>query len=453
MQRTTDMTTGNPVKLILRFAFPLILANLGQQLYMIVDAAIVGRGVGVKALASVGAADWIYWLILWTVIGFSQGFSVFVSKSFGEKNYAEMNKNIAMSSVLCVFLGILLTFAGLVVAPKLLNVLDTPQDIVGGARVYLTTMLSGTLIVTAYNMASSILRALGDGRSPLIAMGIAALLNVGLDLLFVFVFGWGIFGAALASVLAQLFSFLYCAFRIVKVDCIHLSKSAFELDFPLMKKLLVFGIPMAFQYIVIALGGIILQSTVNLQGSIFVAGFTAVNKLYGLLESTAISLGIAFSTFFAQNFGAENYKRVRNGLNTGIVMLVGASAIVTFIVLLFTEPLLKIFLDTTTPEGPEALKIGIKYLLVITIPLSVLYLLHLYKNALQSLGIASWSVVSGFGEFFMRVVMSKIVVLYLGTEVLFYVEPFAWLGGLVFVFVPYYILRNKILPASETYKQ
>ena len=453
MQRTTDMTTGNPVKHILKFAFPLILANLGQQLYMIVDAAIVGRGVGVKALASVGAADWIYWLILWTVIGFSQGFSVFVSKSFGEKNYAEMNKNIAMSSVLCVFLGILLTFAGLVVAPKLLNVLDTPQDIVGGARVYLTTMLSGTLIVTAYNMASSILRALGDGRSPLIAMGIAALLNVGLDLLFVFVFEWGIFGAALASVLAQLFSFVYCAFRIVKVDCIHLSKSAFELDFPLMKKLLVFGIPMAFQYIVIALGGIILQSTVNLQGSIFVAGFTAVNKLYGLLESTAISLGIAFSTFFAQNFGAENYKRVRNGLNTGIVMLVGASAIVTFIVLLFTEPLLKIFLDTTTPEGPEALKIGIKYLLVITIPLSVLYLLHLYKNALQSLGIASWSVVSGFGEFFMRVVMSKIVVLYLGTEVLFYVEPFAWLGGLVFVFVPYYILRNKILPASGTDNQ
>lgn len=453
MQRTTDMTTGNPVKLILKFAFPLILANLGQQLYMIVDAAIVGRGVGVKALASVGAADWIYWLILWTVIGFSQGFSVFVSKSFGEKNYAEMNKNIAMSSVLCVFLGILLTFAGLVVAPMLLDVLDTPQDIVGGARVYLMTMLSGTLIVTAYNMASSILRALGDGRSPLIAMGIAALLNVGLDLLFVFVFEWGIFGAALASVLAQLFSFVYCAFRIIKVDCIHLSKSAFELDFPLMKKLLVFGIPMAFQYIVIALGGIILQSTVNLQGSIFVAGFTAVNKLYGLLESTAISLGIAFSTFFAQNFGAENYKRVRNGLNTGIVMLVAASAIVTVIVLLLTEPLLKIFLDTTTPEGPEALKIAVKYLLVITIPLSVLYLLHLYKNSLQSLGIASWSVVSGFGEFFMRVVMSKIVVLYLGTEVLFYVEPFAWLGGLVFVFVPYYILRNKILPASGTDKQ
>ena len=453
MQRTTDMTTGNPVKLILKFAFPLILANLGQQLYMIVDAAIVGRGVGVKALASVGAADWIYWLILWTVIGFSQGFSVFVSKSFGEKNYAEMNKNIAMSSVLCVFLGILLTFAGLVVAPMLLNVLDTPQDIVGGARVYLTTMLSGTLIVTAYNMASSILRALGDGRSPLIAMGIAALLNVGLDLLFVFVFEWGIFGAALASVLAQLFSFVYCAFRIVKVDCIHLSKSSFKLDFPLMKKLLIFGIPMAFQYIVIALGGIILQSTVNLQGSIFVAGFTAVNKLYGLLESTAISLGIAFSTFFAQNFGAENYKRVRNGLNTGIVMLVGASAIVTVIVLLLTEPLLKIFLDTTTPEGPEALKIAVKYLLVITIPLSVLYLLHLYKNALQSLGIASWSVVSGFGEFFMRVFMSKIVVLYLGTEVLFYVEPFAWLGGLVFVFVPYYILRNKILPASGTDNQ
>ena len=449
MQRTTDMTTGNPVKLILKFAFPLILANLGQQLYMIVDAAIVGRGVGVTALASVGAADWIYWLILWTIVGFSQGFSVFISKSFGEKSYAEMNKNIAMSSVLCVFLGIILTAAGLIAAPILLDVLDTPQDIIGGARVYLTTMLSGTLIVTAYNMASSILRALGDGRSPLIAMGIAAFLNVGLDLLFVFVFEWGIFGAAFASVLAQLFSFVYCAVRIVRIDCIRLSKSIFRPDFPLMKKLLVFGIPMAFQYIVIALGGIILQSTVNLQGSIFVAGFTAVNKLYGLLESTAISLGIAFSTFFAQNYGAGNYKRVRNGLNTGIIMLVGASAIVTVIVLLFTEPLLKIFLDTTTPEGPEALKIGIKYLLVITIPLSVLYLLHLYKNVLQSLGIALWSVLSGFGEFFIRVFMSKAVVSLLGTEVLYYIEPLAWLGGLVFVFVPYYALRRKILPENK----
>ncbi len=452
MQRTTDMTTGSPVKLILKFAFPLILANLGQQLYMIVDAAIVGRGVGVKALASVGAADWIYWLILWTVIGFSQGFSVFISKYFGEKNYDEMNRNIAMSALLCLILGGLLTVAGLVIAPMLLDVLDTPQDIIGGAKIYLTTMLSGTLIVTAYNMASSILRALGDGRSPLIAMGIAALLNVGLDLLFVFVFEWGIFGAAFASVLAQFFSFIYCAFRIVKIDCIRLSRSTFKPDLLLMKKLLVFGVPMAFQYIVIALGGIILQSTVNLQGSIFVAGFTAVNKLYGLLESTAISLGIAFSTFFAQNYGAGNYKRVRSGLGTGIIMLVGASAIVTVTVLLFTEPLLRIFLDTATPEGPEALQIGIKYLLVITIPLSVLYLLHLYKNALQSLGIAFWSVVSGFGEFFMRVFMSKTVVSLLGTEVLFYVEPLAWLGGLVFVFVPYYVLRKKILPLKPTEK-
>ncbi len=449
MQRTTDMTTGNPVKLILTFAFPLILTNLGQQFYMIADAAIVGRGVGVKALASVGAADWIYWLILWTITGLTQGFSVFISKHFGEKNYRTMNKNIAMSAILCVVIGGILTIAGLLCAKPLLVVLKTPEDIFGGAQVYLLTMISGALVVTAYNMASSILRALGDGRSPLFAMAIAAALNIGLDLVFVFVFKFGIFGAALASVLAQLFSFIYCAARIVKIDCIDLTGDIWKPDFALLKKQLVFGLPLSFQYIVIALGGIILQSTINLQGSIFVAGFTAVNKLYGLLESSAISLGIAFSTFFAQNYGAGNYTRVRNGLKSGFVLSVGSSLIVTVAVLIFGERLLKLFLDTSVTEGPAAMEVAVKYLLVITIPLFILYLLHLYKNALQSLGIASWSVVSGFGEFFVRVFMGKVVVAMLGMETLYYIEPCAWIGGLVFVMVPYYVIRKKLLPQEN----
>ena len=167
MSKTVDMTLGSPTKHILRFAFPLLLTNLGQQLYMIVDAAIVGRGVGMKALAAVGATDWVYWLVLWTVIGLTQGFSTFVSRYFGDKNYKDMNKVIAMSTILCAVCGVLLMTAGLISALPLLKLLQTPADILDSAYTYLLTLIAGTLIITAYNMASSILRALGDGRTPL----------------------------------------------------------------------------------------------------------------------------------------------------------------------------------------------------------------------------------------------------------------------------------------------
>ena len=189
MKQITDMTRGKPVKLILSFALPLILTNVGQQLYMIVDSSVVGRGVGLKALAAVGSADWTYWLILWTVQGLTQGFAVFISRYFGKQDYRNLNKTIAMSTMLCTIIGIVLTAIGLFVANPLLVLLKTPDDIIDNAVVYLTTMIAGTLIVTAYNMAAAILRAFGDGKSPLIAMVIAALMNVGLDLLFVLEIG------------------------------------------------------------------------------------------------------------------------------------------------------------------------------------------------------------------------------------------------------------------------
>ncbi len=449
MQKTTDMTKGTPWKLILNFAFPLILTNLGQQVYMIVDAAIVGKGVGVKALAAVGSADWTYWMILWTIVGFTQGFSVFISRSFGDKNYGEMNKTIAMSTILCAVVGCILTPTGILATRPLLELLDTPSDIIDGAEIYLITMISGTLVVMAYNMAASVLRALGDGKTPLIAMLIAALLNVGLDLLFVIVFKWGIFGAAAASVLSQLVSFIYCFLQIKNIACIKMDPNAWKLDFKMLRNLLVFGLPLAFQYIIIALGGIILQSTINLQGSIFVAGYTAVNKIYGLLESTAISLGTAFSTFFAQNYGAGYIDRVKRGIGTAVKMSIMAALAISALALAFGKHMLRLFLDVSEEGGPEALEIGWYYLAVIAALLVILYLLHLYRNILQSMGIAVWSLLSGIAEFAVRVGMGKAVVAWIGTKTLFYIEPAAWLGGLLFVMIPYFFCRKKYLSESK----
>lgn len=449
MSRTTDMTVGSPTKHLLKFAFPLIITNLGQQLYMIADAAIVGRGVGVKALAAVGATDWSYWLILWTVVTLTQGFSTFVSRYFGEKNYKAMNKAIAMSTLLCIIIGGFFTVLGIVASEPLLALLKTPSDIVDGAKTYLITMISGTLIVTAYNMAASILRAFGDGKSPLIAMIISALLNIGLDILFVFSFDLGIFGAAIASVIAQFVSFIYCLIKIKKIEFVRLDRESRKIDIKMIKDLLVFGMPLALEMIVIALGGIILQSSINAQGSIFIAGYTATNKVYGLLESSGISLGLACSTFLAQNFGAGNFERVKKGVKTAILIVIIMALFVMAFVYVIRGELLQLFLDVNEEGGTEALEIAVHYITILLICLVSLYLLHIFRNALQAMEVSVWSMISGFIECAARVFMSKAVIHWIGNDALFISEPVAWIGALLSVMIPYFYYRKKLLKTEK----
>lgn len=439
------MTSGGIMQQMLKFAFPLILTNIGQQLYMIVDAAVVGRGVGVKALASVGSADWIYWLVLWTACAFTNAFSTFIARHFGEKDFEKLNKTLAISIILSAVLGILLTVAGLLASRPVLELLQTPADIIDGAEVYLITMISGTMIVVAYNLAAAILRAFGDAKSPLIAMIISALLNVGLDLLFVLVFHWGIFGAAFASILSQLVSFVYCYFCIRKIEYVNVEKEMWKLDWELIRSLTMFAIPMSIETIVIALGGIILQGTINGQGSVFVAGYTAVNKLYGLLECTAISLGVAFLTFFAQNHGAGKYDRVRRGVRSAFLLCIVAASIVGGIVWLFGKQLAGIFLDASLEDAAAAIEVAWSYLRVMSICMYILYLIYVYRKVLQGMGNAVWSMISGMAECVIRVGMGWLVAGGLSSQILFYVEPSAWLGALLFVAIPYYIVRKDYL--------
>ena len=449
MNRTVDMTVGNPAKHILKFAFPLLLTNLGQQLYMIVDASIVGRGVGVKALAAVGATDWSYWLVLWSIIGLTQGFATFVSRYFGEKNYKDVNKVIAMSTVLCIAIGVFMTVVGLVAARPLLELLNTPADIIEGATTYLITMVAGTLIVTAYNMASAILRAFGDGKTPLIAMVIAAVLNIGLDCLFVFGFQWGIFGAALASVISQLVSFVFCFVRIRSIDCVRMDRSVWKIDWKMVRDMLAFGLPLAFEHIIIAVGGILLQSAVNLQGSIFIAGYTATNKVYGLLECSAISVGLASSTFLAQNYGAGQLERVKTGVKAASGIVTVMAVVVLSFVLLVKRYLLMLFLNVNEAGGPEALVIADRYLTIMTGFLVILYLIHVFRNALQAIKISLWSMISGIAECICRIFMAKVVIHWMGTDALFVSEPVAWLGALLCVVIPYFYYRNKLLKSDK----
>ena len=449
MSRTKDMTLGNPAKLILTFSIPLILTNIGQQFYMIVDAAIVGRGVGVKGLAAVGATDWSYWVVLWTITTMTQGFATFVARYFGEKDYEKMNKVIANSLLLSAGVAVALTVAGLALVRPVLTLLKTPADIAEESATYLSTLIVGTLAVAGYNITAAILRALGDGKTPMIAMVIAALLNIGLDLLTVFVFHWGVFGAALASVIAQLFAFAYCLRQILKIEFVSLNKQTLRPDFPMIKELLLFGLPLALQYMVINASGMVLQSTVNLQGSIFVAGYTANNKVYGLLECSAISLGAAATTFFSQNYGAKKLERVRTGVRATAIIGIGMAVVVGAFMLLFGRQLLSLFIDHTETGSQEAVGIGYHYLTIMSLSLIILYLIYVYRSILQAMGSSIPSMISGFTECGARVLVAKGLFVWVGQESLYFAEPAAWLGSLVFIMGAYYVLRNRYLKPTR----
>ncbi|MBQ2999611.1 MAG: polysaccharide biosynthesis C-terminal domain-containing protein, partial [Clostridia bacterium] len=333
-----------------------------------------------------------------------------------------------------------------VFARPLLLLMDTPEEILYDATVYLITMLLGTLIVTAYNLAASILRALGDSKTPLVAMIIAAVLNIALDLLLVVVFHWGVFGAAFASVISQLISFVFCFLKIRKIEIVRLDKEAFRWDGALAWETLSIGLPLAIQYMIINFGGMILQATVNGLGSGFVAGYTASKKLYGLLECTAVSLGAAFTTYTAQNFGARQYRRIRHGVGVGMVLSVVAAGIFIVLLLPFLRQLPLLFIDAAESE---AIDVGVHFLLRMILAMPILYLVYVHRSALQAIGVASWSLISGIFETVVRVSVATVGFSLWGERVLYYSEPLSWLAAWVFVLIPYYFYQRTRVPKKE----
>ena len=448
MSRVMNMTEGKPAKLMLSFAFPVVLTNLGQQLYQIVDAAIVGRGVGVDALAAVGCTDWTYWMILWAVSAMTQGFATFVSRYFGMNEPQKINKAITTSAYLTLIISSIFLLVGVIGARPILVLLRTPTEnnVLSQAVTYLTTMTCGIIIVAFYNMSAAILRAFGDSKTPLVAMVIAAVLNILLDLLFVLAFHWGVFGAAFASVLSQCVAFLFCTVKILKIDCVKLDKAAWTWDGPLTGEMATFGIPLAIQYVIVNLGGVIVQSTINDQGSSFVAGYTAVNKLYGLLECSAIALGAAFTTYASQNFGAGNFKRVRRGVNVAMLLAVAVSLVLMAIVLPLRNLLPQLFINLAEAGAADAIHVAARYLTNMILSLPILYLVYVHRNNLQAIGNSSWSLVSGIAEAASRVIMAKLFFDLAGVEIMFYIEPMAWLMAWLFVLLPYYYYQRKLLP-------
>lgn len=439
-----EMTEGKPAKLILTFALSLTLGNVFQQLYTVVDTMVVGKYLGVDALAAVGAAEWMHWLFLGVIEGLAQGFAILMAQEFGAKHLDSLRKVIGNAIILSIFSAILLLFAGQAFCEPLLRLLHTPDMIIGDTILYLRILFVGIPVVLAYNLLAGVLRALGDSKTPLHAMIVAALINIGLDLLFVMVFQWGIAGAAAATVIAQGVSSLYCFYHIRRIDFISLKKEDCIPDSRLCGKLLYLGLPMAFQNAVISVGGMIVQSVVNGYGVIFIAGFTATNKLYGLLEIAAISYGYAMVTYVGQNLGAGKYDRIRSGMRAAVGISLATSAVIAAIMLLFGRMILGLFISGTPEVVEQTMQIAYFYLAVMSVCLPILYILHVTRSAIQGMGNTVLPMVSGIVEFLMRTLTALFLPLAVGGVGIFFAEITAWAGADVVLITSYFAVSRRL---------
>ena len=448
-EHSTSMTSGRPFGLLIRFALPLIIGSVFQQLYTITDAAIIGRGVGPQALAAVGAGDWILWMGVGAIQAMMQGFSIETATAYGQENEKRLVSAIWHSVVLAAVISAVMTAVSLLLMKPALNLLNTPADIMDGALTYLGILYTGCVIITAYQLAAALLRSFGDSRTPLYAMTAASLINIGLDLLFVYRFHMGIGGAAWATVIAQGAAALICIAKLKNQISLPL-RMEFRMETAV--RLVRLGLPLAFQVVIIAAGGLALQNAVNQYGSVFVAGYTAANKMFGILESAGIAFGYGAASYTAQNLGAGKTERIPEGVRAGLLFSVLVSGFISVCMLVFGRSIMSLFVERSAQNYDMIIDTAYQYLSVMSYALLMLYMLHLYKSMLQGLGLTVQSMISGIVELAARIILVFTLPGLIGSSGIFIAEVGAWIGAALYLMLTYYRLSPGIIKSVDIQK-
>lgn len=443
--RLRNMTEGSPAKHIILLALPLMFGNMFQLLYSIVDAVVVGQGVGVDALAALGSADWLNFFVIGTVTGLTQGFSVIFAQKFGANDAESLKKYIANGVVLSIISALVFTVASIAATKPVLRLMGTPEDVLGDSAAYLYIIFGGITAILAYNFAASLLRALGDGRTPLIAMVVASVINIVLDIIFVLVLHWGIEGAAIATVTAQVFSFVICFIRIRRIEILTFTKEDFKVHLGMMGDLLKLGAPVALQNGIIAIGGMFIQSVVNGFGITFIAGYMATNKIYGLLEMAAIAFGYSMTTYTAQNLGAGKIDRIRKGVRSGTLIALATSVLVSLFAIIFGKGIVSMFVRADAENFNGVIDVAYAYLFVMALGLSALYLIYIYRSSLQGMGDTVIPMVSGVVELIMRISVVLIFKNIIGEWAVYVSEVSAWVGSMILLVIVFFIKFHKLV--------
>lgn len=439
---TKSMTTGNPAKLIFFFTMPLIAGNFFQQLYVLIDTLIVGRTLGVEALAAVGSTGSLMFLMIGFIIGLTSGFSIVAGQRFGAGDKNGIRQSAAACAILTIICTILITIFAVATARYFLEIMQTPPEIIDQAYNFIVIIYLGLGATMLFNMLSNLIRALGDSRTPLFFLILSSVINVILELLFILVFGWGVAGAALATVLAQLISGLLCIGYIKKyLPILHLQKTDFKIHPSVLINHLKIGLPMGFQASIIAIGAIVLQVALNHLGSTAIAAYAAAQKIDMMAIMPMMSFGMAMATYTAQNYGANKLDRIKKGVNQCILMSVTFSIIIATFNICLGGWLTSFFVSE---EAPEVIRLAEIYLHINGICYWILSLLFIFRYTLQGLGQSLVPTFAGIMELFMRVFAALIMAEHFGFAGVSSASPLAWIGSAVPLMIAYYITMRRM---------
>ena len=435
-----DMTTGNPMNIILNFTLPIFLGNVFQQFYNMADAVIVGKFVGNKALAAVGSTGTIMFLIYGFVVGMTAGFTVPTAQKFGAGDMKGMRRTVAGAGVLSLVVGALLTMLFMLFMKPLLTLMNTPSDIFKDAYGYIMIISGGILAQMLYNLLSSILRAIGNSKIPLYFLIISALLNILLDLLFIVGFHMGAAGAAVATIIAQGVSGILCLIYIIaKIPVLHLNRNDLHAGKDVYGIQLKIGLPMALQYSITAIGSMMVQSSLNILGSTLVAAFTAAGKIEQVVTQAYVAMGTTMATYSAQNMGAGSVKRIREGFRANTIIGIIYSLVAAAFVMTVGKYMTYLFVSEDVDLIMNSVDIYLKCIGLFFIPLTVV---NIYRNGIQGLGYGLLPMMAGVAELIGRGIVAVIAGNMRSYTGVCLAGPAAWVlaGGLLLVM--YFYIMN-----------
>ena len=442
MKGSVDLTTGSPWKNIIFFCIPILISNIFQQLYSMVDTIIVGQTISLSTLAAVGCTGSISFLVIGFITGITGGFGVMMAQYFGAKNEENFKRSVGTCYLLSIIVSVIVTAIAVPTAMPLLRLMRTGDDIIGRAYSYIVTIYAGITATVIYNMSAAMLRAIGDSRSPLIFLIMASVLNIGLDFLFILCFHMDVMGAGLATVLSQLIAGGACiVYGLKRYEILRINRGHLRWNGSFAWKHTAVGLPMALQFSITAIGIMVVQAVLNDLGTMTVAAYTAASKIDNFAQQPFIALGAAIATYCAQNYGAHKFERIRKGMNVGLTCVFIVSAVGFLLVFALKIPLLKLFSD----DYRSIEDLAVLYLYINSGCYLFLGLIHLYRNGIQGMGFSAVTMLSGVTELVMRVIAALVFARFFGYVGVSVASPTAWLGADIILIAIYVRLYRKFM--------
>ncbi len=431
---TKDLTTGSPMRLILGFTLPTLFGLLFQQFYNLVDAMIVGKLLGSQALGAVGATGSINFFVIGFCLGVCSGFAIPVAQRMGAKDYPQMRRFVANAVYLSAILALVLTVLTGVFCRDILTAMLTPEDLFEDAYAYIFVIFMGIPAVFLYNLLACIVRALGDSRTPVYFLALSAGLNIVLDLAFILIFRWGVAGAAIATVVSQTVSGLAClAYMVRRFPILRVTREESRPSLDSCKSLCAMGLPMGLQYSITAIGSIVLQTSVNALGSLYVTAVATGSKVYQLLACPFDAMGSAMATYCGQNVGAGRLDRLRQGVRAcsllGLVYSVGALAAMLFL----APQAAMLFLDPAEAGLETLLSLTVQYIVILTAFFFPLALVNILRFSIQGMGFGTFAILAGVLEMIARTVVGHFFVPLMGYNAACFASPAAWICADLFL--------------------